>query len=144
VSVAAEVIATIAESRVDRPDLAVQCALLHDTIEDTGTRHEEVAAAFGPDVADGVAALSKDESVPKPERMADSLRRIRLQPREIWVVKLADRITNMSEPPAYWTAEKRAAYRAEALDIADALGAASHPLDARLREKIAAYARFIA
>jgi (p)ppGpp synthase/HD superfamily hydrolase len=47
VSVAAEVIATLPESGVDQPDLAVQCALLHDTIEDTGTRYEEIAA-FGP------------------------------------------------------------------------------------------------
>lgn len=141
VSVAAEVIATLAESRVDQPDLAVQCALLHDTIEDTGTRYEEVAAAFGTEVADGVVALSKDEALPKAERMTDSLRRIRLQPREIWIVKLADRITNLSEPPAYWSAEKRVAYRDEAIAIAEALGPASRPLDARIRERIVAYAR---
>jgi len=143
VSVAAELIAVLAESRVDQPDLAVQCALLHDTIEDTGTRYDEVAAAFGTGVADGVAALSKDEALPKAERMADSLRRIRLQPREVWMVKLADRITNLSAPPAYWSAEKRVAYRDEAIEIADALGSASQLLDTRLRERIVAYARHL-
>ncbi|HYU81459.1 MAG TPA: HD domain-containing protein [Candidatus Polarisedimenticolia bacterium] len=141
VSVAAELTAVLAESRVDWPDLAVQCALLHDTIEDTGTRYDEVAAAFGADVADGVAALSKNEALPKAERMADSLRRIRLQPREIWMVKLADRINNLSAPPAYWTAEKRVAYRDEAIEIANALGSASILLDSRIRERIVSYAR---
>jgi (p)ppGpp synthase/HD superfamily hydrolase len=42
VSVAAELIAVLAESRVDRPDLAVQCALLHDTDEAI-----EIADALG-------------------------------------------------------------------------------------------------
>ena len=52
---------------------------------------------------------------------------------------LADRIANMDAPPHHWTAEKRAEYRDEAFVIADALGAASSVLDARLRSRIAAY-----
>jgi len=61
------------------------------------------------------------------------------QPREVWIVKLADRIANMDAPPHYWTAEKRVAYRQEALVIADSLGSASSVLDPRLRACIAAY-----
>ena len=132
-SVAMEVIAAGGD------DLAVTCALLHDTIEDTATTHAEVAAAFGTDVADGVLALTKDEQLPRPERMPDALRRIRAQPPAIAMVKLADRITNLQPAPAHWTAEKRAAYRAEAIAIADALAGASTQLDARIRAKIAAY-----
>ena len=120
-------------------DLAVQCALLHDTIEDTATTYDEVAAAFGRPVAEGVRALSKDDRLPKAERMADSLRRIRLQPPDIWMVKLADRITNLQPAPAHWDAAKRTSYRAEAVAIADALAGASAVLDARIRLKIAAY-----
>ena len=120
-------------------DLAVQCALLHDTIEDTATTYDEVAAAFGRAVAEGVRALSKDDRLPKAERMADSLRRIRLQPPDIWMVKLADRITNLQPAPAHWDAAKRTSYRAEAVAIADALAGASAILDARIRLKIAAY-----
>jgi (p)ppGpp synthase/HD superfamily hydrolase len=56
--------------------------------------------------------------------MADSLRRIRVQPHDVWAVKLADRITNLAPPPAFWTAAKIAGYRAEAIMIADALGEA--------------------
>jgi (p)ppGpp synthase/HD superfamily hydrolase len=142
VSVAAEVIAALPAAGLASPDLAVQCALLHDTVEDTATSIDEVTEGFGADVAAGVAALSKNEALPKEDRMADSLRRILEQPPEIAVVKLADRITNMSEPPHYWSKEKRAAYRAEATKIADALGARCPVLDARLRAKIEAYAAF--
>lgn len=124
-------------------DLAVQCALLHDTIEDTRTSYDDVATAFGKAVADGVQALSKDPALPKEAAMADSLRRIKLQPREVWMVKLADRITNLSEPPAYWTADKRRRYRAEALVIADALGGANAILDNRIRARAAAYDTYI-
>jgi len=138
VSVAAETIAALVLG-VDA-DLAVTCALLHDTIEDTATTHAELVDRFGLAVADGVRALSKDSALPKAERMADSLRRIQAQPHAVWMVKLADRITNLDVPPRSWTAEKRQAYRDEAIVIADALGAASPLLEARLRARIAAYA----
>ncbi len=141
-SVAAEVIAAIAREPVALPDLAVSCALLHDTIEDTATTYAEVAAAFDLAVADGVQALSKDPTLAKPEAMADSLRRIKLQPREVWLVKLADRITNLAPPPASWTADRRRRYRDEATTIVDALGDASPLLARRLGERIAGYAAY--
>jgi len=138
-TVAAEVMATLACEAAARPDLAVACALLHDTVEDCGVQADELAAEFGPEVAAGVLALSKDPALPKDQAMADSLRRIQAQPREVWLVKLADRVANLGPPPHYWSPAKIAAYRAEALAILDALGAASPHLHARLRAKIAAY-----
>jgi guanosine-3',5'-bis(diphosphate) 3'-pyrophosphohydrolase len=121
------------------PGLALQCALLHDTIEDTAVTEADVRASFGPAVAAGVRALSKDPALPKAEAMADSLRRIREQPREVWAVKLADRITNLQVPPPHWTAEKIATYRGEAEKILATLGEAHATLAARLARKIAAY-----
>jgi (p)ppGpp synthase/HD superfamily hydrolase len=138
VSVAAEVIAALVPDR--DADLAVCAALLHDTIEDTGATYAEIEAAFGRHVADGVQALSKANACADP--MADSLRRIRMQPREISMVKLGDRITNLSPPPARWTRDKCREYRAEAIVIADALGSADATLDARLRTRIASYAAY--
>ena len=120
-------------------DLAVLCSLLHDAVEDTAVEVEDVAARFGGAVAAGVLALTKDPSLPKAERMADSLRRIREQPMEVWMVKLADRITNLQPPPAHWSAEKAAAYLSEARAIRAALGDASPSLAARMDEKLAAY-----
>lgn len=140
-SVAMEVMTALAHSsRVDDPNLAVQCALLHDVIEDTPASYEDVAARFGVAVADGVLALTKDTALPsKTAQMADSLARIRQQPPEVWMVKLADRITNLQPPPARWDAAKIADYRAEAETILDALGGADAELAARLRGKIAGY-----
>ena len=139
--VSMEVLAALAAEEYDDGDLAVCCALLHDTVEDTEVSREDVAERFGDAVAAGVAALSKDSSLAKSERMADSLRRIRAQPREVWLVKLADRISNLAPPPAHWSAEKTTAYREEAQEILDALGEASPFLSARLAERIDAHAR---
>lgn len=120
-------------------DLALQCALLHDAMEDAGVTFEALEAAFGPKVAHGVAALTKNDALPKAERMADALARIQLQPREVWMVKLADRITNLEPAPPDWSAEKRRAYREEARRILDSLGSAHAMLAARLQRKIDDY-----
>jgi (p)ppGpp synthase/HD superfamily hydrolase len=127
---------------VSQPDLAIACALLHDVAEDTSVGVEEIRAAFGDAVAAGVAALSKDPTVgDKAAQLRDSLRRIREQPHEVWMVKLADRIHNLREPPPYWTAEKIAGYRDEASLILTELGAACPVLSARLRERLTLYGR---
>jgi len=138
-SVAAEVLGALARERFAQPDLAVQCALLHDCVEDTPTTRDEVAAHFGEAVAAGVAALSKDDALPKDQRMADSLRRIQAQPHEVWIVKLADRITNLQPPPPHWSVEKRVGYVAEAGAILAALAPASVYLADRLAEKMSRY-----
>jgi (p)ppGpp synthase/HD superfamily hydrolase len=120
-------------------DLAVQCALLHDTIEDTATTYADLAAKFGENVADGVLALSKDPTLEKSQQLTDSLQRIRSQPPEIWMVKLADRISNLQPPPSHWTSEKILRYRDEAMEIHTSLQAASPFLGMRLLEKIEHY-----
>jgi (p)ppGpp synthase/HD superfamily hydrolase len=137
------VLAAIAVEPVERPDLAVLAALLHDTVEDTHVTVESIAAIFGAPVARAVAALTKDSSLPAEERMSDSLRRILAEPPEVAMVKLADRIVNLAEPPPTWSYEKRSAYQREARSIAATLGHVSATLDARLRAKIDAYDRFV-
>lgn len=136
--VAMEVDLALRQTGLDA-DLAIRCALLHDTIEDTDTTEADVAAAFGEAVAAGVLALTKDERLPKAERMPDSLRRILRQPDEIAAVKLADRICNLGPPPPYWKADRIDGYRAEAQTILDALGHADATLAGRLAACIAAY-----
>ena len=140
--VAMEVLAACVADSTAGADLAVTCALLHDTIEDAGVTRDALQAEFGPRVAAGVAALTKDEALPKAARMADSLERIRAQPREVWMVKLADRITNLEPPPPHWSLEKRRAYLAEARHIHQRLQDASPFLAQRLAEKMAAYEAF--
>jgi (p)ppGpp synthase/HD superfamily hydrolase len=122
-------------------DLAMQCALLHDTIEDTPVRYQDLLKQFGKAVADGVAALSKNASLPKNMRMEDSLRRICQQPREVWLVKLADRINNLQYVPPHWPAERVKEYRSEAYMILETLGMASPLLAQRLAEHIWSYGK---
>jgi (p)ppGpp synthase/HD superfamily hydrolase len=125
-------------------DLSVQCALLHDTLEDTEVTYADLKTQFGEQVANGVQALTKNSELEgKLARMADSLARIRKQPKEIWMVKMADRITNLQPPPVYWTYEKRIRYLEEAKEIHSSLKDASPYLSARLSEKMEAYKKYI-
>jgi (p)ppGpp synthase/HD superfamily hydrolase len=134
-----ETIAACRHSPVENETLAIQAALLHDTIEDTATTYDDLQQTFGQAVADGVLALTKDQTLAKSLQMADSLTRIQQQPVEIWMVKMADRITNLQAPPHYWTPEKIAAYRQEAIEIHTALKDGNDYLSDRLQQKIANY-----
>ncbi len=137
-----EVIAALAHEDDLDGDLAIQCALLHDVLEDTDATYEMLASAFGKKVADGVLALTKDESLPKEEQMRDSLERILKEPAEVGMVKLADRITNLIRPPSYWARADKEAYQLEALEIHDTLRGSSDYLSQRLLEKIEGYREY--
>jgi len=143
--VAMEAVAACSESSsIENPDLLIACALLHDTIEDIDCTVEMLEATFGADVAQGVLALSKDSSLPsKREQMLDSLKRIKAQPQEIWMVKLCDRITNLQPPPKHWKSEKINSYRDEAMLIRDELGSSHAGLAKRLAIKIDDYAQYV-
>ncbi len=86
--VSMEIMAVLSVETRHNGNFALQCALLHDVVEDAGVTDEQVRAEFGEAVAKGVAALSKNSKLEKKVQMADSLRRIKEQPREVWMVKL--------------------------------------------------------
>ena len=143
-SVTFEILAAI--DRVDNmdADLAIKCALLHDSIEDIKFTFEQVQEQFGSTVAAGVLALTKNETIKgKENQMRDSLIRIKQQTKEVWAVKLADRICNLSPPPYYWTKEKIQAYLVEAQLIHQELKEGNSYLADRLANKIIAYKKFI-
>nr|WP_320192824.1 HD domain-containing protein [uncultured Desulfobacter sp.] len=141
--VSMEIIAALNHEADMNGNLAVQAAILHDTIEDTDTTYDELLSAFGQPVADGVLALTKDEAIEKQHQISDSLRRIKRQPSEIWMVKLADRITNLQMPPANWTTEKRRNYLDQARLIWAELKSGNQFLSTRLNEKIQVYQLYI-
>lgn len=137
-SVVMEVLA-VADS-IENIDLAISCALLHDTIEDTEITYDDVVSAFSETVAEGVMALTKNAELPnKEDRMIDSLTRIQQQSKSVWVVKLADRISNLGKPPHYWDLSKKQKYAEEAGMILDYLGDANKLLAERLNGKIQSY-----
>jgi len=143
-SVAFEVLTAAAIEKDFNVHLAMHCAVLHDTLEDTALTYEELANQFGTTVAEGVLALTKSNTIAdKQTKMLDSLARIKKQPKEVWAVKMADRIVNLYAPPFYWDNEKKKAYRAEAQLIYDALKGGNHYLAERLAAKIEAYQRFL-
>lgn len=146
--VAAEVNAALSVSGMtfDEANLALQCALLHDVLEDTPVSEGELRHFHHLDktVVSGVKALTKDKSLPdKSAQMSDSLDRLALLPQAVQMVKLADRIVNLGPPPAYWNRTKISAYRDEAVAILDALGGANQHLAQRLQQKIDEYQRNI-
>ena len=120
-------------------DLLVQFALLHDVIEDTHFTHEDIEKEFGKRVADGVGALSKNEGLPKLEQMKECIERIKSQPREVAIVKLADRLFNMRTNISSWSSEKREFYKWEGQLICNELGYASETLKNALQETINKY-----
>jgi guanosine-3',5'-bis(diphosphate) 3'-pyrophosphohydrolase len=124
-------------------ELAIQVALLHDTLEDTQTTIEELINHFGMKVAEGVLALTKDSDLAKDRQMEDCLSRIKHQPMEVWSVKLADRITNLQPPPAVWDDQKRIRYQEESRHILIELSVGNKYLAERLSEKIEEYGKFI-
>ena len=143
-NVAMEVLIAYKEEQNFDIDTAIQLAILHDTLEDTNTEFEELKVKFGECIALGVAALSKNESLPsKTEQMEDSLDRINKLSKEVGIVKLADRITNLQEPPHYWTNEKKLTYRREAEIINQALENKNKYLNKRLDFKISDYKKYI-
>lgn len=120
-------------------DLAIKCAFLHDTIEDTDFPVEDLEKEYGKEVKEGVLALTKNTELEKEHQMIDSLNRIKQQPKEVWAVKMADRICNLYAPPYFWNESKKKKYLEEAKVIYEHLKEGNEYLAKRLYEKIEAY-----
>jgi guanosine-3',5'-bis(diphosphate) 3'-pyrophosphohydrolase len=72
-------------------------ALLHDVIEDTNTDFDDLAATFGPEVAQWVATLSKDKRLPEDRREEAYLEALCAAPWQVQACKLADLVDNLSD-----------------------------------------------
>ncbi|WP_294550784.1 bifunctional (p)ppGpp synthetase/guanosine-3',5'-bis(diphosphate) 3'-pyrophosphohydrolase [uncultured Pseudoflavonifractor sp.] len=80
---------------------SIIAALLHDTIEDTGATHEEIAKRFGPTVADlveGVTKLTRVQYTSKEEEQMENLRKMLMamvKDIRVILIKICDRLHNM-------------------------------------------------
>ena len=103
----------------------VIAALLHDTIEDAGVTKEELAQAFGADVAELVAELTDDKSLPRAERKRLQVVNAPKKSVRAAVVKIADKMSNLrgilSSPPTDWSVQRRREYFDWARQVVDAL-----------------------
>lgn len=115
-------------------------AVLHDTVEDTDLTLEEIHAEFGGTVATYVGSLTNQFSkkqhpeLNRQERKARELERLAAIPREAKLIKLCDRIDNLSDAPFSDDdgLDFREVYVRESRALAKALGSANTSLEARL------------
>jgi guanosine-3',5'-bis(diphosphate) 3'-pyrophosphohydrolase len=112
----------------------VIAALLHDTVEDVGVTREELAQDFGADVAELVAEVTDDKSLPKAERKRLQIVHAPKKSVRAQVIKLADKISNvraiLSSPPADWTEQRKREYFEWAKQVVDGLSAPNQKLKA--------------
>jgi GTP pyrophosphokinase len=101
---------------------AVQAALLHDVLEDSGTSKQDLAEQFGPAVAelvDGVSKLDRLNFASNAQAQAESFRKMLLaMARDVRVIliKLADRLHNVRTLDAM-DRERQKRISRETLDI---------------------------
>jgi len=86
-------------------------ALLHDCIEDTGADYDEIAEAFGREVADLVAVMTKDMRLPESQRERAYDAQLAAGPWQGRLLKLADVYDNLAST---WDARSRRAQMAKA------------------------------
>jgi (p)ppGpp synthase/HD superfamily hydrolase len=141
--VSMEVMAAMQAESGHDGDLAMQCALLHDVIDYGDKTGEALRKEFGIEVAQGVQALSIIPGVPESQKLTTSLALIQKQPREIWIVKMADKLTNLASPPGNWTPKIIESYRSSALQTYETLKVSSLFLANRLLEQIKASEKYV-
>ena len=96
-------------------DIDVICgALLHDTVEDTDTTPEELAAEFGPAIRGIVMDVTDDKTLPKAERKQRQIAHAAHASDHAKLVKLADTIATLRDvaqnPPPDWSLPRRQEY----------------------------------
>ena len=89
-------------------------AILHDTVEDTDTRPEEISDRFGEEVRSLVLEVTDDKSLPKSERKRLQIETAPHKSYGAKLIKLADKSCNVrnliSMPPVDWSLERRREY----------------------------------
>lgn len=134
-------VAQLVSAAISEPDPnLVIAALLHDSIEDAGVTRDELMQRYGPDVADLVAEVTDDKSLPKAERKRLQIEHAPKKSVRAQVIKLADKIANMrsilSSPPANWDHERKKQYFEWAKQVVEALSSPNPLLKAEFERTI--------
>lgn len=122
-----------------RDQTTIIAGVLHDTIEDTKTTREELAAKFGDAIAAVVDEVTDDKSLPKQERKQLQVEHAPHLSTAAKLVKLADKTCNLRDmvesPPHEWSSERRTEYFAWAERVVSGLRGVNADLEARFDEQ---------
>jgi len=115
-------------------------AILHDTVEDCGVTRDEIAEAFGEAVAGYVMEVTDDKSLPKAERKRLQVEHAPHLSHGAKIVKLADKISNITDiansPPADWPVERRLEYIDWGVAVVDGLRGANAQLESHFDQLV--------
>lgn len=108
-------------------------AVLHDTLEDTETTFDDLRERFGRKVAELVAEVTDNKSLPKARRKALQIEHAPHLSQRAKLVKLADKICNLRDvaahPPHDWPLARRRKYFDWAKAVIDGLRGADRRLE---------------
>ena len=115
-------------------DADVLCAaMLHDVVEDTAVTTDEVRAAFGDAVADLVAEVTDDKSLPKAVRKQLQVEHAPHLSPGACLIKICDKISNIRDftiDPPPWDRERLVGYIDWSIRVIDGLSHRHAALDA--------------
>ena len=124
----------LVQADVEDP-VVLASALLHDTIEDTETTHDELEIVFGHEIANIVVECSDNKSLTKLERKQAQIDHAGHLSKRAKLVKIADKISNVSDidgaPPAGWSLERKREYYDWAKRVVDQMRGVHPKLEAR-------------
>ena len=128
-------LADILASEGSVTDTVTLCAaLLHDTIEDTETKPDELRELFGPEIAAVVVEVTDDKTLEKADRKRLQVEHASVISDKAKLVKLADKIANIrdvvSSPPADWSLDRKRDYFDWAKRVIDQLRGVHPQLEA--------------
>jgi guanosine-3',5'-bis(diphosphate) 3'-pyrophosphohydrolase len=109
-------------------------AILHDTLEDTDTKSEELERTFGTRIRRLVEEVTDDKNLPKATRKHLQIEHARQLSASAVLIKLGDKISNVIDvthsPPTTWDLQRRREY----LDWAEAVVANCLKVNSALEE----------
>jgi guanosine-3',5'-bis(diphosphate) 3'-pyrophosphohydrolase len=122
-------------------EIVLAAALLHDTVEDTAATDALVRAEFGDEVADVVAEVTDDKSLPKEVRKCLQVVNAHHKSWRAALVKAADKLHNLRDmvdsPPRGWSIGRIRGYWVWAKRVVDVLKIDNAWLVAELNELFA-------
>ncbi len=127
----------VQEARVTDTTVLI-AAILHDTLEDTQTTPDELAAVFGGEVRDIVLEVTDNNKLKKSKRKELQVKHGPRLTRRARLVKLADKICNLRDvavnPPTRWPLKRQIEYFDWAKSVIDGMRGTHARLEALFDE----------